>query len=89
MKICEIYTKEQMILFKFLCIFFFLIILRRIFNVYLLIIVSSSLSIYHLSDIKLLCYILIGFALLTVSVKECLNKNYGIVWIGLKYTAYI
>lgn len=66
-----------------------LIILRRIFNVYLLIIVSISLSAYHPSAIKLLYYILIGFALLTVSIKECLNTNYGIIWIGLKYTAYI
>lgn len=67
----------------------YLIILKRIFNVYLLIIVSISLSVYHPSAIKLLYYILIGFALLTVSVKECLNTNYGIIWIGLKYTAYI
>lgn len=66
-----------------------LMILRRILNIYLLIIVSISLNVYHPSTIKLLYYILIGFGLLTVSVKECLSTNYGIIWIGLKYTIYI
>ena len=76
-----------------------MMILKRILNVYLILVVLNSLNAVILSNyvnadfiiqnIKFIYYILIGFGLLTVSVKECLTNDYGIIWIGLKYTLYI
>lgn len=77
----------------------YMMILKRILNVYLILVVLNSLNAVILSNyvnadfiiqnIKFIYYILIGFGLLTVSVKECLTNDYGIIWIGLKYTLYI
>lgn len=77
----------------------YMMIFKRILNVYLILVVVNSLNAVILSNyvnadfmiqnIKFIYYILIGFGLLTVSVKECLTNDYGIIWIGLKYTLYI
>lgn len=77
----------------------YMMILKRILNVYLILVVLNSLNAVILSNyvnadfmiqnIKFIYYILIGFGLLTVSVKECLTNDYGIIWIDLKYTLYI
>lgn len=77
----------------------YMMIFKRILNVYLILVVLNSLNAVILSNyinadfmiqnIKFIYYILIGFGLLTVSVKECLTNDYGIIWIGLKYTLYI
>lgn len=77
----------------------YMMIFKRILNVYLILVVLNSLNAVILSNyinadfmiqnIKFIYYILIGFGLLTVSVKECLTTDYGIIWIGLKYTLYI
>ena len=77
----------------------YMMIFKRILNVYLILVVLNSLNAVILSNyinadfmiqnIKFIYYMLIGFGLLTVSVKECLTNDYGIIWIGLKYTLYI
>ena len=77
----------------------YMMIFKRILNIYLILVVVNSLNAvillnyvnadFMIQNIKFIYYILIGFGLLTVSVKECLTNDYGIIWIGLKYTLYI